>query len=72
MAQITTKVGTFEVEEIQGKCVVSKNGKYLAVLKDVYWWDKDAIVKRIEANGKRLKKLMENPLPIKTDEKVTE
>ena len=57
MAQIVTRVGTFDVIEKDGKTIVCKNGKALANLPDVNPWDKDAIVDAIEANGKQLSEL---------------
>lgn len=54
---IATKAGTFEVSEHQGKVIVSKNGKKLATLPEIDFWNKDAIVKAIEQNGKQLNKL---------------
>ena len=57
MAQIVTKVGTFDVIEKNGDTIVSKNGKALTNLPDVKPWDKDAIVAAIEADGERLNKL---------------
>ena len=57
MAQIATRVGTFDVMEKDGKTIVCKNGKALANLPDVNPWDKDAIVEAIEANGKQLSEL---------------
>ena len=57
MAQIVTRVGTFDVIEKDGKTIVCKNGKALANLPDVNPWDKDAIVEAIEANGKQLSEL---------------
>jgi uncharacterized protein YrrD len=60
MAQICTKIGTFDVEEVKGKVVLFKNGTPLAVLKDVYPWDKDGIIDAIEGNGKRITELVHN------------
>lgn len=57
MAQIATRVGTFDVIEKDGKTIVCKNGKALANLPDVNPWDKDAIVEAIEANGEKLSEL---------------
>lgn len=57
MAQIATRVGTFDVIEKDGKTIVCKNGKALANLPDVNPWDKDAIVKAIESNGEQLSEL---------------
>lgn len=57
MAQIVTKVGTFDVIEKNGNTIVCKNGKALTNLPDVKLWDKDAIVAAIEADGERLSKL---------------
>lgn len=57
MAQIATRVGTFDVMEKDGKTIVCKNGKALANLPDVNPWDKDAIVEAIEANGEKLSEL---------------
>lgn len=57
MAQIVTRVGTFDVIEKDGKTIVCKNGKALANLPDVNPWDKDAIVEAIETNGKQLSEL---------------
>lgn len=55
MSQIVTRVGTFDVIEKNGKAVVCKNGKALATLECMFW-DKDAIVSAIEANGEELNK----------------
>ena len=57
MAQIATRVGTFDVMEKDGKTIVCKNGKALANLPDVNPWDKDAIVEAIETNGEKLSEL---------------
>lgn len=54
---ITTRVGTFEVSEHQGKVIVSKNGKKLAALPNINPWDKDAIITAIEQNGEHLNAL---------------
>lgn len=57
MAQIATRVGTFDVIEKDGNAIVCKNGKALVNLPDVKPWDKDAIVSAIEADGDRINEL---------------
>jgi hypothetical protein len=55
MVQIETRVGTFDVMDKNGKAVVCKNGKALAMLECMYW-DKDAIILAIESHGEELNK----------------
>ena len=57
MAQIVTKVGTFDVIEKNNGTIVCKNGKELTNLPDVKPWDKDAIIDAIETDAVRLNKL---------------
>ena len=57
MAQIETKAGTFDVIEKDGKTVVCKNGKALATLKGVSYWDKDSIVAAIEQNADHFRQM---------------
>lgn len=57
MAQIVTKVGTFDVIEKNGSTIVCKNGKALANLPGVNPWDKDGIIEAIETDGDRFYKL---------------
>ena len=57
MAQIVTRVGTFDVIEKDGNAIVCKNGKALANIPYVNPWDNDASVEAIEANVKQLSEL---------------
>lgn len=56
MVTISTKVGTYDVLEKDGKVFVVKNGKAIKTLYGVNPWDKDAIISEIEKNADELEK----------------
>lgn len=56
MAQIVTRVGTFDVMDKNGNVVVCKNGKALTTFTGINAWDKDAIILAIESHGEKLSK----------------
>lgn len=58
MAQVITKIGTFDVISTDGKCILCKDGKTLLHLKNVNPSDKDGIIRSIEKKGKEIDKML--------------